>query len=350
MSKDSRPVDVRADPARAIVHRTGQEEEIPLPLAAHLTQPLQIQHLAQRHPPQRQDVLVQVIGLRGGPPLERGGIATHRGEVAVVEPVEDGLFLLQAGPALAVGGGIDGVFAQGKGVALLAGFLVVLVDEAGADEDDVADLDVAALGGGPDVDALSFAAGLEVSVGGAVGGVEAIGDVLRLRVVPVVEEEGAPREAVRGPVVDAVLEVGAGAVDVAAADAVVKGFCGVVGELVGKLLDARQEALCGGRKGRLTCMTEAVPLSTALGVQLVYVVVGYTLGEDLDLVREWLAMKARLFRDIEWQASCGLSQQCASLWTVDQVNKYSSGTTSPVLISAEAALILVGVSRFNLPM
>jgi hypothetical protein len=97
-------------------------------------------------------------------------------------------------------------------------------------------------------------------------------------------------------------------------------------------------------------MTEAIPLSTALGVQLVYVVIGYTLGEDLDLVREWLTMKARLFGDIEWQTGCGLSQHCASLWTVDQVSRYSSGTTSPVLISAEAALILVGVSRFNLPM
>jgi hypothetical protein len=245
MSKDSRPVDVRADPARAIVHRTGQEEEIPLPLAAHLAQPFQIQHLAQRHPPQRQDVLVHVIGLRGGPPLERGGIATYRGEVAVVEPVEDGLFLLQAGPALAVGGGIDGVFAQGEGVALLARFLVVLVDEAGADEDDVANLD-AALGGGPDVDTLGFAAGLEVGVGDAVGSVAAVSDVLRLRIGPVVEEEGPPREAVRGPVVDAVFEVGPGAVDVAVADAVVKGVCGDVGELVGTLLDARQEALCGG--------------------------------------------------------------------------------------------------------
>lgn len=258
---------------------------------------------------------MHVIGLRGGPPLERGGIATHRSEVAVVEPVKDGLFLLQAGPALAVGGGIDGVFAQGEGVALLAGFLVVLVDEAGADEDDVADLDVAALGGGPDVDALGFAAGLEVGVGDAVGSVAAVSDVLRLRIGPVVEEEGPTREAVRGPVVDAVFEVGPGAVDVAVADAVVKGVCGDVGELVGTLLDARQEALCGVGKGRLTCMTEAIPLSTALGVQLVYVVIGYTLGEDLDLVREWLTMKARLFGDIERQTGCGLSQHCASLWT-----------------------------------
>ena len=37
---------------------------------------------------------------------------------------------------------------------------VVVFCPAGADEEDIADLDVAALGGGSDVDALGFAAGL----------------------------------------------------------------------------------------------------------------------------------------------------------------------------------------------
>jgi hypothetical protein len=94
-----------------IIHRTIEKEEPPPLLPTHLTQPLEIQHLPQRHPPQRQDILMHVVLLGGGPALERRRVAPHRREVAVVQPVQDRLFLRQAGIALPVGGRVDGVFA-----------------------------------------------------------------------------------------------------------------------------------------------------------------------------------------------------------------------------------------------
>jgi hypothetical protein len=102
---------------------------------------------------------MQVIRLGSRPPLKSRRIPPHRRKITVVKPIQDRLFLLQAGVALSIRGGINRVFTQGELVALLARGLVVLCHEAGADEEDVADLDVASLGGGADVNALGEAAG-----------------------------------------------------------------------------------------------------------------------------------------------------------------------------------------------
>ncbi len=127
-------------------------------------------------------------------------------------------------------------------------------------------------------------------------GVAAVGDVLGLGVGPVVEEEGAAGEAVVGPVVDAVFVVGGGAVDVGAADAIVEGVGWHVGEL-GAVLDGYGGRVLGGKQG--TYVAEAVPLSPALSIQLILVIVSYTFCKDLYLVLELFSVEGRLFWDVE---------------------------------------------------
>jgi hypothetical protein len=81
-----------------------------------------------------------------------------------MEPVDHRVGGGHPGPELLVLGS-KAVRAQRGGEALGVAEGVVGVDEAGADEQDVADLDVPALAGGADVDALGFAAGGELVEG-----------------------------------------------------------------------------------------------------------------------------------------------------------------------------------------
>lgn len=163
--KDRRSIDMATNPATTIVHRTSEEEKPPVPLSALLAQPLQIQHLPQRHPPQCQDVLMQPVRLRSRPALESWRITPNRCEVAVMQPVEDRLFLLQASVALVIRQRIHRICSKSKGIPLLTRGVIVLLYPARADKDDVADLDVASLSGGADVNALGFAASFEIGVG-----------------------------------------------------------------------------------------------------------------------------------------------------------------------------------------
>jgi hypothetical protein len=111
---------------------------------------------------------VQVVRLLGRPALEAGRVARHGGEVAVVQPVEHGLFLGHAGVALLLLQAVA-MLAQGERGAVLGRLGVEAFGPAGADEEEVADLDVAALGCRADVYALGLAAGGEFGVGDAVG-------------------------------------------------------------------------------------------------------------------------------------------------------------------------------------
>ena len=72
-----------------------------------------------------------------------------------MQPVNDRFFLLHTRPLLFAAV----IMAEADFGVLFGAALVVVLDEAGADEEDVADLDVAASRGGPDVNALRFAAG-----------------------------------------------------------------------------------------------------------------------------------------------------------------------------------------------
>ena len=67
--------------------RRAREEESPPTLAPrHLRAPLEVEHLADRHAPEREEGLVHHVGLGRGPALEGGGVGGDGGEVGVVEP------------------------------------------------------------------------------------------------------------------------------------------------------------------------------------------------------------------------------------------------------------------------
>jgi hypothetical protein len=205
---------------------------------------------------------VHVIALSSGPALKRRCIAADGSEVAVVQPVKDGLFLLEASVALLICCGVHSMVANCEFVSLFAGRLVVLVHPSRPDQDDITDLDISALSRRPNVNPLPSATCLEVSVRDSMCGVAGIVDLVRLSIGPVVEEEGAASEAVVGPVMDAVFVVGTGAVDIGAADAVVEGVGWDVGELVTKL----ETTGVGMVMAHAAYVSEAVPLSPTLGI------------------------------------------------------------------------------------
>lgn len=113
--------------------------------------------------PKRQDILMQIHFPLARPGLKGRTVARHGGKVAVVQPVNDLVLLTEARPALRV---VRAVYVrpERESGALVRRLGVVGFDEAGADEEQVADLDGAAGRGGADVDALSSAAGLELGV------------------------------------------------------------------------------------------------------------------------------------------------------------------------------------------
>lgn len=142
------------DSSRHIRRCTRKEEGPALVFLGQLTQLLQIQHLAQRHAPEREYILVQIVRLGSRPAFKAGRIASNRGKVAIVKPVLHGLLLLDARPRLFAAVGT--VAAQRESIAFLRASVIVVLHPAGADEEDVADFDVAALRGGPNINALPF--------------------------------------------------------------------------------------------------------------------------------------------------------------------------------------------------
>lgn len=97
------------------------------------------------------------------PGLESRCIPRHRSEIAIVQPINNPLLLTEPSIALPIVL-TERVFAQRQGLGLLAWQAVVALDEAAADEEDIADFDVAALRRRADVDALVFAAVVELFV------------------------------------------------------------------------------------------------------------------------------------------------------------------------------------------
>ena len=185
--------------AWTICGRTGEKERVAAILFRQLAHLLEIEHLAEGHAPQRENILMQIVALGGGPALEGRGVAAHGAEVAVVQPVLDGLFLLNARPLCLLGVRVA-VAAERELRALLWRACVEVLGPARADQEDVSDLDVAALRGGPDVDPLVFAHGDEVVVADGVGCRRVVFDPLRVRPRAVVEEHRAAGEPVGRPV------------------------------------------------------------------------------------------------------------------------------------------------------
>lgn len=163
------------------------------------------------------------------PRLEGRRVAAHRREVAVVQPIQNLLFLRDARPALAVVARL--VRAERRGTALLRRLAVVGFFPAATDEQDVADVDVAALGGGADVETLGFATCRELRVGNGVAIEGIVSYALTAGVGAIVEEDSPAGDTVLRPMMDGAFIVGGGADNVGAFGAVVEVACGYVGEL-----------------------------------------------------------------------------------------------------------------------
>lgn len=240
-----------------IGRRAGEEEVPPPEPPANRARLLQVQHLAQRHAPQREDVLVQEPTPRGGPALERGGVAADGREVAVVQPRLHLLGLLDAGPG-------GPVVAQRQRPRRLGPARVVVLGPPRADQEDVPDGHVPALRRRPYVDALGPPHGAQAGQRDGVRLRRVVLDALAGGPRAVVEEDGPAREPVQRPVVDRALEV----VRAFRVDEV-RGLCPVVERLrwdVGEV-------------------SEAVPLGARLCIQLVGLAVRSVSGDLGNIVR-----------------------------------------------------------------
>lgn len=111
-----------------------------------------------------------------------------------MQPIQHRVFLLETSP--------DGAFAGCESCVLLVATLVVVLSPAGAEEEDVPDLDVAALGRRANVETLPAAAEEEVGVADFVRRGRVVGDGVGLGVAAVVEEDATAAEAMLAPVVN----------------------------------------------------------------------------------------------------------------------------------------------------
>jgi hypothetical protein len=278
------------------IGRCAGKEELPLPEPlANRARLLQVQHLAQRHAPEREDILVKEPTPGGRPALERGGVASDGREVAVVQPGLHLLGLLDAGPGA--------VLAQRQRRRRLLAARVVVLGPPGPDQQDVPDGDIAALRRRPYVDPLRLADLRQARERDGVRLRRVVLDALAGGPRAVVQEDGPTREAVQRPVVDRTLEV-VRALRVYK----VRGLRPVVERLrrdVGEV-------------------SEAVPLSARLCIQVVglaaglgvwelsdtaawdtYIVVRNTFVERLDRMSERLTTKRRLGGYIEREIESG---------------------------------------------
>ena len=230
-----------------------KEKEPPIPLPTLLGQLLQIQHLPDRAPPKRQEMFMEMVfysptqistapqptpqkntsaqlTCMARPRLKTRRIPRHRGEVAIMQPVDNPLFLRHPRPPLSI---IDPKLMrpQRHPRPLVRRLAVIRLHKPTADEQDIADLDIAALCLRMDIDALVFAAVVQLFERDGVVVVGVVLDAFSVRVGAVVEEDAAAGDAVLGPVVDGAFVVRFRSEDVGAVRVVVEGAGCEVGEL-----------------------------------------------------------------------------------------------------------------------
>ena len=134
-----------------------KEKEPSSPLPTLLRQPLQIQQFPEWHSPQRQNVLVQMLFPVCRPRLKRRHITRHSSKVAIVQPIDDPIFLAQTSITLSVTA--TGLVRPQRQLCPLFWRLdPVLLGPARTHKEHVTDVDVATLALRTDVDALVFAA------------------------------------------------------------------------------------------------------------------------------------------------------------------------------------------------
>jgi hypothetical protein len=99
-------------------------------------------------------------------------------------------------------------------------------------------------------------------------------------------------------------------------------------------------------KGKIwTYMAESIPLSSALRVHDIQIIIADSTSQGLDLMLEDFSSKRRSLGYVGREAISTL----ALFQRRRDGETYSNRTISPVLISAAAAFTLAGVRRFNRP-
>jgi hypothetical protein len=207
---------MRANSPKAVGRRRRKEEEPPPLLATRLGQLLQVQHLTKRHPPQRQNILMQMVILVRGPGLKCRRISRDRREIRIMQPIENLVLLTQACIPLPVLTVLATPMPQRRLRALLAALAVKCLFPATTNEQHVTNADIAALRCGPDVDSLVESAAVQVLPGDGVVVERVVINTLLVRVAAVVKQHAAAGDPVLGPVVNRTFVVSSWAGDVAA--------------------------------------------------------------------------------------------------------------------------------------
>ena len=151
-------------------------------------------------------------------------------------------------------------------------------------------MDVSTLCFRPDINSLILPTRFELGVGYTFGFIGVQRDAILVTVGAVVEEDPTACDTVVGPVVDGAFVVCFVADYVFAVGVIVEG----AGWYPGELYCLSAYASCKLRK--LTDVSESVPLSPALRVKMVDVVIGNVLGQCLYFVLEALSGKRRCLR------------------------------------------------------
>lgn len=136
------------------------------------------------------------------PRLKGRCIARNGREIAIMKPVQNLLLLTQTNVSLAIFAVLATTVPQRSLCADFGGLGVVCLLPAAADEQHVADFDVATLGSGSDVDALIFAALVELLPRDWVVVVGVIVDASFVGVAAVVEQYTTAGDTVFSPVMD----------------------------------------------------------------------------------------------------------------------------------------------------
>lgn len=109
-------------------------------------------------------------------------------------------------------------------------------------------------------------------------------------------------------------------------------------------------AVVKGCAGEVGAVPESVPLSAALRVEVVEIVVGEVLGERLDVVLEGFTAECRCTGYVEGEAGCDEAGQVRGIGEgLERFPSHLTDTISPLCISFAAAATRFGVRRLSRP-
>lgn len=217
---------------------------------------------------------MQMVVLMSRPGLECWRITRHACEVAVMQPIQNLLFLTHSRkPHIKL---VVRAVPCRSLRSVLVRLAVVSLLPTRSDKQHVSDLDITTLRRGPDIDPLVLSALVQLFPRNWVVVVGIVIDALLVGITSVVEQHAAPRDSMFSPVVDGALVVCSWSGDVRAFGSVVERTC----------WDVRK-------------VPEAVPLRAGLCVHVVEVIICDSVDQRLDLMLEDFATKSGLVGYVE---------------------------------------------------